>query len=297
MLLNYSKRIVPSVLLLVPVLQTVGGTGVLGAALIGLLTGAIVWGSEKCLADYKSQLWLTVLQSAVIGIICAQLSEWNSLYWKTLGEPKLLTVILLLSAYWGALKGEKTIDGIVLIVGTIGTVLVGAVLLSAIPGIQIQNVSWTMGRINPELIFVLLLPLIYKKDKSSKWNAILASACAFILIGNLTIERTEKDAMCFYTLSKSIKLFGIAPRFESMAAVGVMLGFFSMLILFMRPIMGNRIYESVMLVTAGGVILSGVAIDGVIILLALLALWIWIPAGESIFRILKRKRKKYENNA
>lgn len=157
---------------------------------------------------------------------------------QTTGQP--LTGLLLLGiASWAAKKGTSAVARcgalLILLLG----VLYGIVLIFIAPQVQLRWLApygtWKQSIGLFPLLTVPSLLLYFKPDQNNTkplpWLAvggILALAASIITAGCLS-PRLAAEQMSFYTLSRSVSLFGTMERFEALISAACLTGYFCLM--------------------------------------------------------------------
>ena len=202
----------------------------LTAGAAGILIGWIGSGKRAHAPWLCAIQWLVCVSAAGAGM------HWMESFWQAGGSWGPL--ILLALAAWAAAK-TVTVQAGVLLLWFVGFLL-GSVLLSAIPEIRLENLTfgpeaneWERGL---QLMGVILLTGMVESssDESRKrsggfpWLELAGYAvlCAVCTQGVLSRSIASEAASPFYELSRSVRFYGTFQRFESLAVMGMMLGMF-----------------------------------------------------------------------
>lgn len=202
----------------------------LAAGAAGILIGWI--GSGK----RDRAPWLCAIQWLVCVVAAAEGMHWMQSFWQSGGS--WVPLILLALAAWAAGK-TATVQAGILLLWFVGFLL-GSVLLSAIPEIRLENLTfrpevneWERGL---RLMGVILLTGVvespsderHKRSRGFPWLELAGYAvlCAVCTQGVLSWPIASKAASPFYELSRSVRFYGAFQRFESLAVMGMMLGMF-----------------------------------------------------------------------
>lgn len=213
--------------LAVPVMQTASGCSWLTAAALGILCLGVCAGVEAL--DVPEVKWLSAVRWVWMTVILSAALRWTLYCWPS-DSPVIPGTILLLAA-WTAAGGEEQSlrAGNLMRFFLIG--LLGAVLLSGVWDIRTQNVrpNWRMD--NADLVTVLLLPaagicLGGKGADTKLFLLALTIAVSAVVTGVLSGPFAASQNSAMYELSKSVRLLGVAERFESLAAAGMTLGYY-----------------------------------------------------------------------
>lgn len=213
--------------LAVPVMQAASGCSWLTAAVLGILCLGVCAGLEALRVPETK--WLSAAQWAWMTVILSAALRWALYCWPS--DSPVIPGTLLLLAAWTASGGEEQSlrAGNLLRFFLIG--LLGAVLLSGVWDIRGENLhpDWRMD--NADLVTVLLLPaagacLGGKGFGTKLFLLVLTIAVSLVVTGVLSGPFAAAQNSAFYELSKSVRLLGVAERFESLAAAGMTLGYY-----------------------------------------------------------------------
>lgn len=241
------------------ILQTAGGTPWPETALMGLLAFALL-----CLPRVeKCPNWLEGLRSLWNGVILSQVLRWASGYWPE--APVWAGGTLLVLGLWLALKGKEAMMTSGSVLGLMQLILVGAVLLAALPEVQPEKWTWQMPKGNGWLVAALLLPAL-EQQKKSVAPMLWALAVSLITAGTAG----------YYEMSRGISLFGSIRRMESLAAVGLTLGFLLLIgQLAESPRRGGSLLTAV---AAGTLFLAQFQIGEIPAAVGSAAIWVLLPS-------------------
>ena len=213
--------------LAVPVMQAASGCSWLTAAALGVLCLGVCAGVEAL--DVPEVKWLSVARWVWLTVILSAALQWTLYCWPS-DSPVIPGTILLLAA-WTAAGGEEQSlrAGNLMRFFLIG--LLGAVLLSGVWDMRTQNLrpNWRMD--NADLVTVLLLPaagvcLGGKGAGTKLFLLALTIGVSAVVTGGLSGPFAAAQNSAIYELSKSVRLLGVAERFESLAAAGMTLGYY-----------------------------------------------------------------------
>ena len=196
------------------IFQTAGGTPWVETALTALLALGLL----QIPRSENLPGWLEAVRSLWNGIILAQVLHWASGYWQ--GAPAWAAGTLLLLGVWLAAKGEEAFVTASSVLGLLQLILTGAVLAAALPKVQPENWAWKMPAGNGWLLTVMLLPGL-SQERKSLGPGLWALAISLFTTGVLP----HSVPRAYYEMSKSLSLLGSIRRMESLAAVGLTLGF------------------------------------------------------------------------
>ena len=213
--------------LAVPVMQAASGCSWLTAAALGILCLGVCAGLEAM--DVPETKWLSAVQWIWMTVVLSAALEWALYCW--LSDSPVIPGTLLLLAAWTAAGGEEQSLRAGSLLRFFLIALLGAVLFSGVWDIRGENLrpNWRMD--NADLVTVLLLPaagvcLGGKGVGTKLFLLALAIAVSVVVTGVLSGPFAAGQASAFYELSKSVRLLGVAERFESLAAAGMTLGYY-----------------------------------------------------------------------
>lgn len=287
-----------------PLAQTASASSWLAVLLVGAVCLGICWGLERIGAQPSSWLW--VVQWFWLSLVLAEVLHWIMYCWPDHKSYHAVPLTLLALAGWLAGKGKEQASRAGSVIFWLLILLLGAVLLSGAKEIQWENVRpvWRMEKAH--LITVLLIPAMgmsLKEDSGSKgWILALAGLLAFVTTGVLTAAAAEKVDCAFYELSRSLRLLGIADRFESLVAAGMTLGYFVLLSFLLstcaqgaegiKPGKGAWGVWSNAALTALWFV-WGFRLSSTVLALGTILTWVVLPALNCI----QRNLQKYENTS
>lgn len=261
-----------------------------------LALGGVCLGASWCIARYGSPpgSFVTAVQGLWSCVVAAMVLRWVDFYWPGHTDSWAAPVLLLLLAAWAAAReGRAHRAGCTLIWAT--GLLLGAVLLSGLPEISWEelNPSWQMS--GAELVPILLLPaLIRGRGKAAAPLLGYTAAVCAIAAGVLSYPVAAAARAPIYELSRNLSLFGTAQRFESLAAMAMTFGFFTVLsFLLTTSNIESKRKASVLikaLVTAA-IFLLDIVPDSRVIAIGSLVIYLVLPTLESLKNFCRKKEK------
>lgn len=275
-----------------PLSQTAAGNSWISVALVGGISLAVCWGAEWIGAKAMPGRWLCAVQWFWLSLIIAEMLHWTMLCWPDYESYHAVPITLLLLAAWASAKGKTQIAraGNVLLWFLI--FLFGAVLLPGVKEVKAENLypAWYMR--DAHLVTVLLIPAIgmgmSEKKKIGTKGKILTTAVVFATVttGVLSLETARNTAAPFYELSRSLRLLGIAERFESLVAAGMTMGYFVLLSYLLSTSANTTemlkegkgswgVWSSA--VFSGLFFLSGFRLDSTVLALGTILTWVVLP--------------------
>lgn len=210
--------------------------------------------------------WLRAVQALFGAFVLCQALTWSGASWQGAGNGMWMGLILLGLALWLAHKGPEAVQAASGVLGLAETGLLAAVMLGSLRQIRPENLLPEGGVPDGWLLVVLLLP---EAGQRQGW----LWALAFCLV---TAGAGWGGENAFLLLSRSASGIGSVRRLESLAAVGLALGFFLMMTqLLSREHPGDRIWSAVL---AAALFLGGFRINGWLAALCAATAWYFLPA-------------------
>lgn len=214
-----------------PLAQIVSGCSWPTVLLTGTVCLALCWGTEhlrKPSGRFFSGiqwLWLIFVMGAVL--------EWMADCWQDgRGSPVIGGTLLLLAA-WTASKGEEVGSRAGNLLRFFLIVLIGGVILSGLGDIRLSNLKprWRLHSGHIVTLFLIPTAAVWARNVKTGWKEkicllLFAGVTAAVTTGVLSGGYAARQVSAFYELSRSADLLGAAPRFESLAALGMTLGYY-----------------------------------------------------------------------
>ncbi len=282
---------------LVPVCHAAAASGWLAAALVG--GGVLVISGWQAKYGAEPGKWLSLLQDLWLCLVAAEVLRWCAGFWPSHENRSAAPVILLvLAAYLAGMGQERVARVNCTLLLPIG-LLIGIVLLSAVPEIRWENLGpkWQMPE--ADLITLLIIASLHNRkagEKRRKSGAALwlaGTAAAAVTAGVLSPKISMSEEAPLYELSRSISLLGTAERYESLMAAGMTLGLFASLALILRDKEDNRSGAWIKAGITGILYLTEIEPDSRVIGIGSIVLWIILPVIDSVIKILKKDEKRY----
>lgn len=265
---------------------------------LSLLTGlAVCYGRhwEGPVYNFVQFLW--------IGILLSQFLIYSAKCWPT-GEkafPIVPLTLLILSGI-SATKGNKNAVNGISVIFWISLLLLGGVIAAGIENIKLEFLQPNKREIPPYIILALLLPAAVGFIKCEKSNILpfavvpfFVTAVSLWIAGSLSPELSEIISWPFYEAAKSVELFSVAKRFESLVSVGVTLCNYCLysLLFCAAASIGEKCGKKreAIIATVGisaTLMLLGFRIDPIISTVISMILWVILP----LFGMLKKKEKE-----
>ncbi|MDO5153926.1 MAG: hypothetical protein Q4D50_11310 [Eubacteriales bacterium] len=267
-----------------PLAQTASACSWPAALAVGGVCLLVCWAVGKYIT--QPDKWLVILQCLWTCIVLSELLHWSTYCWPTHKSQWAAPLTLLLLAAWAVSGGkERAVRvGCVLIWPLV--LLLGAVLLSGVPDIELKNLkpAWQMP--DAHLIMVMLLPALCSPGERKENGRLLTGALLFALLTSVVTTGVLSPAVSsgmrspVYELSRSLSLLGIAERFESLVAAAMTLGYFSLLtyLLSAQETAWKRQEKTWGTVAISGVLfLTGLRIDSRLLAIGSILLWVVLP--------------------
>lgn len=255
------------------ILQTAGGTAWPVTVLTAIGAFALL-----CLPEADPcPKWLGWLKSLWNGVILGQVLSWAVGYWQT--APVWAAGVILALALWLSGKGKNAVAAAGSIFGLLQLLLTGGVLLAALPEVQPRNWTWHTPVYSGWLLTALLIPALGERRKDVG-AGLWAAAVSLITTGVAGLQGG------YYEMSKSVSILGGIKRLESLAAVGLTLGF---LLLSTRLIETESREQSLASAALGAVLyFGGWQCNAYLAGIGSTVLWVLLPCLVGI-RVKKRK--------
>lgn len=267
-----------------PLAQTASACSWPAALAVGGMCLLMCWAVGKYITEPDK--WLVFAQCLWICVVLSELLHWSAYCWPTHKSRWAAPLTLLLLAAWAVSGGKERAarTGCVLIWPL--ALLLGAVLLSGIPDVELKNLrlSWQMP--DAHLITVMLLPALYSPGERKRSGRLLLGLLLFALLTSVVTAGVLSPSVSsgmhspVYELSRSLSLFGVAERFESLVAAAMTLGYFSLMtyLLSARETAWKGKRQTWGIAVAGGVLfLSGLRIDSRLLAVGSIMLWVVLP--------------------
>ena len=287
-----------SVVMLAPVTQTASGCSWVAAAVVVLLCLSISFGMEKIGAPENTGRWLGAIQWLWMLLVISEFMHWAKWCWPADGTESAVSLVLLALAAYTAAKGMKTASRAGTAMSAILLLLFGAVLLSGIKEVKLENLmpQWEMQTAN--LITAMLIPVMgacygpWENKKRVFFYSVFASV---VCTGVLSLQYLRNVNAPFYELGRSITLLGVGQRFESLVAAGMTLGYYALLTYLIgitakawEP--GGRRARSIWIsaLFTAAVFISGMRMNSRLLAIGNLVIWVILP----LLKIIAKKMKK-----
>ena len=277
----------------------------------GNWSGILLWGAGISLLLWSvlryGRHWdgvvYNVVQCLWLSVVLSQLLPYSADCWPT-GEQTfpVVPMVLLVLATVSALKDSKCTASGISVLFWVVAFLLGVVLAAGAPEINSAYLVPKADVINAPMILAFLLPAaagFLHRVKTGKLSLFLVVALGSIVAvwvsGILSPKIASITQWPFYEAAKSVQLFDVAKRLESLVSVGVTVGnyaLYSLLLCGVRNI-GDKFQkgrEAVIIGTgiSGSLMLLKVIIDPGISVIICVILWLFLP----LLGVLKHKRNE-----
>lgn len=209
--------------------------------------------------------WLRAVQALFDAFVLCQALTWAGASWQGAGNGMWIGLILLGLALWLAHKGPEAVQAASGVLGLAEAGLLAAVMLGSLRQIRPENLLPGVGLPDGWLLVALLLP---GGGQRQGWLWALAFCLTAAGVGWV-------GENAFLLLSRSASGMGSVRRLESLAAVGLALGFFLMMTqLLSQEHPGDRIWSAAL---AAALFLGGFRINGWLAALCAATAWYFLP--------------------
>lgn len=201
---------------------------VLLSAIVGTALCMLVWLVPE--NGIWSRKWYCAAQYTWLVIVLSFLSRWADGAWPTGNGKPAVSLTLMTLATVSAWNGKKANGQIGVLLCAAVTFLYGIVLVSGIGQWKRDGLLLSEGTPWPWLV-IFLLPAAgacMLQSKNCRIFPIAGILSVVATVWTAGIAMGEQSGWKFYEASKSIRLLGIADRFESLVSVGATLGFFTL---------------------------------------------------------------------
>lgn len=216
--------------LAVPLAKTTSSGSWPGVLLLGSITLVIGWWLARYRREQKP--WLEILQGLWASVVVSELLYWSQDCWPGHRDTKAAALIMLALCIWSACKERQRAARVgCMLIWPVG-MLLGLILLPALPEIKPANLcpQWQMP--DAALVTILLLTTLYREPGKKPGARLPIGLLSFgilvsvITAGVLSPHVSSVTDNGVYELSRSVSFFRSSQRLESLAAVGMTLGYF-----------------------------------------------------------------------
>ena len=240
-------------------------------------TAALAWLLLRIPRVRELPEWLGGLRIIWNAFLISQVLGWFSDCWPGFGIWAAAGLLLL--SLWQTGKGNKAVAASVSVLGLFQLALIGGVLAAGVQSIRPANLQPRFPAFQGWLLTALLLPALGTEEESgSLWPGLWAVGISLVSGGVVPAGSLQTGENAFREMSRSLSVFGKIRRLESLTAVGLSLGFFTLLCLLLGQ--GNERGVKWMFPALAGfsLLLVGCAVPGNYAALISVVLWILLPA-------------------
>jgi len=244
--------------------------------------------------------WSDALQGLWASVVASEMLFWCQDCWPSHSNPKAAALILLALCIWANCKGRQRGARIgCILIWPVGFLL-GLILVSAAPEVRLQNLypSWEMP--DAALVTILLLPAMYTRQKTGAgfYTGLLGFALfvSVITAGVLSPGISSMMGTGVYELSRSISFLGVSQRLESVAAVGMSIGYFGGIGYLLSipeetPNRGRMVLAYGAL--AGLLFIMDIRLDSRVLAIGSILIWAVIPFLDGARKYFQKTEKRY----
>lgn len=285
--------------MIAPLIQASSNCSWVAALAIGLLCLIIQCGMEKLEVNSEKTRILSAIQWLWMLLIVSEFLHWIMLYWPESTNYHAAPLIVLALAAYTVKKNGQHASAIAGVLFWILIVMLGAVLLSGIKQIKPINLKPVWKMQTAYYVVVLLIPVMIS-EISAKWKLPASGAVVAMITGGvMSLDLMEKMNAPFYEMSKTLTLFGIGQRYESLVASGMTMGYYVLMTLLLQisvDAWGQEKHKNTGLwistVFAGMVFLSGMRMNSRLLAGGTLCIWVIFPVFEKITKKMKKPLDK-----
>lgn len=281
-----------------PLVKAASGCSWSAVLILGGVTLLVSWWLNRYRTEQKP--WLDILQGLWASMAASEMLYWCEACWPSHSNTKAAALILLGLCIWSACKGRERAARIgCVLIWPVG-LLLGLILLSAVSEIKLQNLypAWQMP--DAALITVLLAATLYKKQGKETGIGVHAALLCFgtiaaaVTAGVLSPHVSGGAETGVYELSRSVSFFGVSQRLESVAAVGMTIGYFCG-IGYLLSIPEETENRGSMVILLGGLagllFLLDIRLDSCLMAIGSLVIWVMLPALCSVKKLFQKSPK------
>ena len=280
-----------------PLLHTTSGCSWPAVAVVGGVCLALCAGLDVLAEQAQYPAWYGWLHWVWGTVVISQLLLWIAPYWPTARGPGIALLLLALST-WTACKGEAVTSCCAAVLGLFVLAVAGILLLTGVGEVEPQELMPYWQIPDGNLITVFLLPALLPNAggrQGKLWLLLLGLLASSITMGVLGSQNCWAVDAPFYELSRSLNLFGVAKRLDSVTAAVMTLGFYLTMcyvLLCSRPENSGR-SECVSALLCGVILLCNFRLDSRFVAAGSVIAWVILP----ILFAGKRKFKKSDKSA
>lgn len=214
----------------VPLIQAAGYSSWLTVLTVGGASLVLGWYLGKWLEPVGP--WLGVMQNLWICVVLSQMLRWCGQLWPGHRDGWAAPILVLALAVWLTRGKDNRMARAGAALALPVLLGLGLVILSGAADVDPEQLmpKWRMG--NWDLVWVLLLFPLCMGDlrdgggKGMGWALTLGTAASAVIAGVLSPGAAVGEAAPLYEMSRTVTLFGVADRFESLTAAAMTVGYF-----------------------------------------------------------------------
>lgn len=194
-----------------------------------VLSVALAWLLLRLPRPDRLPEWMRQVQGLWNGVLAGQVLSWFGICWPEFGMWPAIGLVIL--ALWQTGKGANAVQAQASVLAIFQAVLIGGVLAAGVRNGKPGNLGMEIPGGNGWLITALLLPAIGRKEERNALGpGLWALGISVITQAVVPAGATPAQSNAFWEMSRSITVFGKIRRLESLAAVGLSLGFYILLL-------------------------------------------------------------------
>lgn len=171
--------------------------------------------------------WLEETRSIWGGVLIGQVLGWFVGCWP--GNSAWISASLLILALWQTGKGSQATAAAASVLAIFQLVLIVGVLAVGIQNGELKGLKPEFPALDGWLLTVLLLPaLSCQEERKSIWPGIWALLFCLVVRAVIPANGIPERGNAFWEMSRSISVFGKIRRMESLTAVGLSIGFYTL---------------------------------------------------------------------
>lgn len=279
-------------------------TVLLAGAICGALCYGVLAASDK--RSYHAG-WYSAVQTLWIAFVSGVLMRWSARCWPTAeGFPIVgvtLLVLAVFAAWGGACRASRCGGALFWLLA----LLYAVILVAGTQDLKLRYMVPEKGPFSPMLVMIFLIPAVaglLPCDKHTSTvpiaaTVLFATVVSLWTVGTLSARTVAHMADPFYEFSRSLSLFGVAERFESIASVALTMGYFALLSLLLSA--AHHLTESIfpdkgrvgVAATAAlalAIMLFATSAPEMILMIGSLLFWVLLPV---IVRIKSKNNEIY----
>lgn len=223
-----------------PLAHAAGRSNWLPVLITGVVCGVacytVLLVAEK--RDYRAG-WFGAVQTLWIAVVSGVVARWSAQCWPTADGFPMVGVTLLVLAVFAAWDGAERASRCAGVLFWLLAFLYAVILAAGTQNLKIQYMTPMAQPSCPMIAMLILVPAVTvffpceKRAKILPIGAIVLFGTVVSLwtVGTLSPKVAAHLADPYYAFTRSLSLFGVAERFESLASVALTMGYFSLLAL------------------------------------------------------------------